>query len=146
MPGFPTEDSRIPLSTALKNAQALAKTVKREAVSIRGEALTSGISWYRAINFQGDLEVYRQDLARNASVPGLAAYAQSQFDDGTIDIVTAYNNMRAEIVACRDWLEANIPVSNVGTFTGNAFVPTQYQPAALAGFVTQLDQLIATID
>lgn len=143
---FPTAAGKAMLAEALRHAQTLAAAVKRDATTQRDRAIVDGLSWTDVIHFHDDLEGYRARLAQRAATPGLAAYAQEQFADPNLDIVTDYNNMHSEIVATRDWLQINIPMGTPGSFVNNVFTPTHYPPAALSAYVTQLNQLIATID
>lgn len=93
----------------------------------------------------GALQVWNKAKA----VPGIAAYAESQYADPAYDVAAAFNAMVAEAQETFDWLIAQWNANAVGYLTlnpdGTRAIQT-FTPAQLAGLVTRMDALVATID
>ena len=91
-----------------------------------------------------------------ASTPGLAAYAQSQVNDPSYDIVAEFTAMRNAMVSARDTLIGMFPKDATGPNGGyvlwqsiNAsgqLVNRTFTAAQLAGAVTQVSAVISAID
>lgn len=79
-----------------------------------------------------------------ASLPGMASYAQTQFGDATYNVTTEYSNMRAALIAVRDWLVTNIP-ANAITVSNGAQVGATYTPAQTAPLLSLVNAASATI-
>lgn len=79
-----------------------------------------------------------------AALPGMAAYAQTQFGSPGYDVAAEYTAMRAALIAVRNWLTSNIP-SNAITITNGAQVGAVYTPAQTAGLKPLVTAAAATI-
>lgn len=151
---FPSSQGSKPetLAQALDRITQAAGLVKQQAQQIRAASLSGPVGANNVITYVGDLADYRDLISRLASTPGLAAYAQAQYNDGTLDIVAAFNTMMTAIDATRSWVNTNFPKDGAGNllekkFDANVRVQLNtFTTAQLAGFRTQLDALIATID
>lgn len=91
-----------------------------------------------------------------AAVPGIVQYAKDQKEDPSLNPVTEFNAMAAEVVTTLDWIRTNAPSDNFGgssyylTFdlpTGNTTRSSvlTFTAAQTTALRTQLDALIATI-
>jgi hypothetical protein len=151
---FPSSIGTTPktLSQALINISALAGDVKAQALRVKADSIAGPISAYTIIQLCGLLADRRDAMASLASTPGINAYAQGEYASPTLDIVSAYNEMVAQIDATRSWITTNFPKSGTGEllsqkFDGNGrIVYNTFSTATLATFRTQIDALIATIN
>ena len=105
------------------------------------------------VSWLGAMASYRETMDQMAAVPGLAAYAQEQYSNGGLNIVTEYNAMAAAIDAARSWVATNFPKAAVTnellerTFDANGrAVSKVFTALQLAALVPLLDTLTASID
>ena len=140
------------LANAWERARQIAGSIKTRAQSARDQSLAGPLGSSAILNFLVMLAESRVLLMRYAAVPGLAAYAQAQVNDPSLNVATEFNNLVAQMDACRDWVIANFPKDGLGYLLAVQFnvegrtVDRQFSTATLAGFRTQLDALIGTID
>lgn len=140
------------LSQALEKITRTAGQVKAAAQQIRAASLTGPTGVNNVITYLGDLADFRDTLARLSATTGLAAFAQAQYSSASLDIAADYTTMLAAIDAVRTWIATNFPKAASGELLEKKFdangrvVLNTFTTAALAGFRTQLDALIATID
>lgn len=86
-----------------------------------------------------------------AATPGLAAYARAQYDDQTYDVVAEFNTMKTAITSAKDTLIAMFPKDASGFILYQTIQPNgsiafrTFTAGQLAGAVTQIDSVIATI-
>ena len=86
-----------------------------------------------------------------AAAPGLAAYAQQQVNNPSLDIVAEYNAMRSAMVAARDNLIGMFPKDGSGfllyqTLNADGSISRRiFTAAQVAPAVTLMDNVIATI-
>lgn len=88
------------------------------------------------------------DAAKNT--PGLAAYAQEQKNNGSLDVAAEFMAVLAAMADVVTWIEANFPKDGSGfllreTWGANGPVDRSFTTAATAGLRTELDALISTI-
>lgn len=140
------------LSRVLDQIAQVMLQVKSSAQQIRSASLSGPIGANNVITYVGDLADNRDRLAALASAPGLAAYAQAQYNNGSLDIAAEFTATLAQIDATRTWIITNYPKAATTnelkekTFDANGrVVLNTFSTASLAGFRTQLDALIATI-
>jgi hypothetical protein len=147
---FPTNLGTNPqsLAEALRLVMRYAGSVKAAAQSIKAASLSGPIGANQVIDYVGELAEQRTTIAALAATTGLAAYAQGQYGD----INTSYTAMVSAIDATRAWVIANFPKAASGEVLekklgadGRVQMNT-FTTAQLAGFRTQLDALIATLD
>lgn len=151
---FPSSAGSKPetLAQALALITTTAGVVKQQAQQIKAASLAGPTSASNVITYAGDLADNRDLISRLAATPGLSAYAQAQYNDGTLDITAAFNAMMTAVDATRSWVNTNFPKDGAGNLLEKKFdaqVRVQlntFTTAQLAGFRTQLDALIATID
>ena len=79
-----------------------------------------------------------------ATLPGMAAYAQTQFGSGTYDVAAEYTSMKNALNAIAAWLKTNIP-ANAITISNGVAVGASYAPAATSPLKTLVDAAAATI-
>jgi hypothetical protein len=83
-----------------------------------------------------------------AALPGLAAYAKTEYADANLDIVAELNAVITACDNCVSWVGTNFPKDANGYLlihkiaNGDIEVRT-FAPAALSGFATQLGALLA---
>lgn len=142
-------------SQALANAYSLIKGrangIRSETVQIRNDSAVGPISAERIIGYTAMLARSKTELAALAAVPGLAAYAQDQESNPSLDIGAEYNTMLTQINATIAWISTNFP-QDAGGYklafqlgADGGLVWRTFPTASLATFRTQLDALAATI-
>lgn len=139
------------LADAYRLLKGRASDVRSQSVSLRAASIAGVVSADRILNYLAMLARSKTEMTTLAVIPGLAAYAQAQENNGTLNITTEYTTMVTQIDATVAWIVANFPqdgsgfklaftMANDGTLAYRTFnTPT------LAGFRTALDALIATI-
>lgn len=145
---FPTLDL---LSDSLIESQRIAKNIKVQAQSLHDASESQNIKRARVLRF---IELLGSGLARLTAirdVPGIGVYAQSQFNDGTLDIAVEFNSLRTQLQSTIDWAAANFPQSGNYVLvdqlnTSGVVTPGVFTPAQTATLRTELLALIATIE
>lgn len=137
---------------AWESARNAASGIKQQAQNLKDRSLAGNVGSSAILGFITYLADQKLRLLQLAAVPGLAAYAQQQVNDPTLDVAAAFNAMVAQLDALRDWVITNFP-KDVGNFllaqqfqADGRTVDRQFSTAALSGFRAQLDALLATID
>ena len=119
--------------------QTCQNNVTGAASGLSGQAISTFYQWlYQA----------GQQMSTYGAVSGIAAYAQQM--SGDANIVSEFTAMTNAITATVAWIQANFPTDSQGfaqfvTLSNGNIVYTVFSAAALSGFVTQLNALIATI-
>lgn len=137
-------------SNALMSIMQMAMYVKgtcNNAIAQLAGNVTPDQIWQMVDNLRAALA----SMNASAAVPGLANYAQAQFNDATYNISTEYTTMVNSINAVINWVVANFPVDTGGfaqaykiNADGSRLV-TQFTPAQTTGLVTALNNCVATI-
>lgn len=143
--------SQITLRQGLEAAmsQALAaKNIAQATVSDLSSTRDANYIFARVDDFRGRLAA----LQSAAAIPGMAAYAQQQLNNGTYDVVTEFNTMISALQAVIAWVVNNFPkevdgflkdttaINADGSRTAASFTSVQ-----TAGWITQLNAFIATV-
>jgi len=107
-------------------------------------ALSVNITADLTIGWVSNLNTVIARLDAGAALPGIQAYAQSQFAQPAYDVAAQYSTMRSSMVAVLTWLQANIPGNSLtvtsGVVTGSTFTPAQTAPLK-----SLIDAAVATI-
>lgn len=155
---FPSLSGSTPhtLEDAWSGLRSVATLVKSQAQSTLSAAQASGVdgnTLSKFCSFLADqlafLNIYGTFLG---AAQGGVAYAQAQVANGALDVVGTFNAMTTAITNTGAWIIANFPkdASNnllFAQFTAQGRVQyTTFTPTQLAGLVTLLQALIATID
>lgn len=151
---FPSTTGTKPdtLANAWEGARGVAAQVKSRAAGLKAQSLAGDVGSSAILDFVTGLADAKVLLTRYAAAPGLAAYAQAQVNDNALDVAASFTAMSTQIDACGAWVIANFPKDGSGYLLAKQFngggrtVDRQFNTASLAGFRTQLDALIATID
>jgi hypothetical protein len=117
--------------------------IRSQAVALRAAAMSAPVSLVTIQQYLKQMQVTRVKMDAAAVMPGLSAYAQTQYGT-SIDIVAEYTAMSNALTAVTTYLLANLPTSVALDGTGADAVVT-YTVAQLAPLVTKLDALIATL-
>lgn len=96
------------------------------------------------------LRTDRARLAQLSATPGIAAYAQSQKNDGTFDIVAEFTAALNAVDNCTSWIQANFPKDANGfllsqTLGSDTTSDRLFSTAALAGLRAVVSAVIAQI-
>ena len=154
MAGFPSTSgsNAISLDVALQQAMSVAAQVKKAAQTLATNA-GNGLGADQVVWWPVYLSTQNALLTQYAAVPGIAAYAQTQLGNATLDIAGTFAAMQAAIVSTIAWITANFPADTNGNLLyvqygsgGAAITYTQFTAGQLTGLVSVLNTLIATIN
>ena len=123
------------------------------AVKDKSNQLNAAVSVARkeALDYANNLADALALFDSLTATPGLLAYARTQEDNATLDLVAEYTAMRTQIVATQDWLVTNFPKDTSNNLSVYAFdVNKRYSnvnltAGQLTAFKAQLTALAATI-
>lgn len=146
---FPASNQN--LADAYRLLKGRANDVRSQSVNLRAQSLAGAVGADRILNYAAMLARSKEEMGLLAATPGLATYAQTQENNGSLNITTEYTTMVAQIDATVAWIVANFPQDGSGfklAFTmanDGTLVYRTFSTATLAGFSTTLDSLISTI-
>ena len=140
------------LQSVLDEINATALRVKANLTTVRNASAAGPIARQQILDVQRDLARGIERLTTLSATPGLAAYAQAQFNNPSLDIAAEFTTMLAAMNSLRDWVFQNFPKDAVSgawlvvTYDANGVV-TQltFTTAQLAEWRTRVDAVLATI-
>lgn len=141
----------VKLADAYRLLTGRAADVRAQSVSLRASSLAGPVAADRILSFAQMLSRSKTEMTTLAALPGMVAYAQAQENNASLNIVTEFNLMIAQVDATVAWIVTNFPQDASGfklAFTlsaAGAPVYRTFDTATLATFRTTLDALIATI-
>ena len=140
------------LGAAYATVQNEARNLRRFAVTAQANLAAGNISANAVISvlthMTGSIAVF--DLI--SAIPGLAAYAQNEENDGGYDVAAEFTAMRIEAIGTRDWILTNFPTAASGEIikdtlqSDGSITVRQFTPAETAGLQSALGLLISTIN
>lgn len=139
------------LANVLEQIASLMVQVKAASIQLRDTSAANSVSANFIVSFLSQLAGQREQMAALVATPGLAAYAQAQYNNPSLDIAAEYAATVAQIDATRTWIVNNFPKDGSGNLLERKFdangrtVFNAFSSASLAPLRTQLDALIATI-
>ena len=148
---FPSSSGSADLDTAWSILRSQATRIKNEAANLRTQALGT-ISAVLVVDLCQLLSSARTSILTASQTSGLEAYARTQINNPSLDLVAAYNAMSAQVTATIDWIRANFPKDDddyllvLTIDVDGVKVWRTFTPAETAGLRTVLDSLVATID
>lgn len=148
---FPSSTTKDSLASAWGLIQGRAAQIKIHAQEISNTSAAGDISAKVIVDYATILADAVVAIDKAAAISGIAAYASAQIGDPTLDVVTEFTNMRAAIVATRNWIIANFPKDANGyllfvSFTADGrYTFRNLTTTQTAGLRTQIAALIATI-
>jgi len=134
----------------LLSAMQQAVFVKQSA-QIAVQLLTGTVTANQVFQIVDNLRSPLQIFAQVAAIPGIAAYAQAQFNDATYDVATEFTNMVNTINAVVNWVVTNFPKDTGGfaqAYTiaaDGSRTPVTFTPTQTAGLTTALNAVINQI-
>jgi len=149
--GFPSINTSPTLDESWREARLLASQVKQNAQD-NATAAANGLNGRTLIGLAAYMSDQYARLGVLGAIPNLAAYAQTQVSNPSLDVATAFNNMRTAMLNVVSWVMTNFPKDGSGNllyqqFTGDGHTSyTTFTSGQLASLVTLLNALIATID
>lgn len=130
-----------------KNQAAWVKGVMQSAVSTLTGTVDANFVFQLVDNVRAAISL----LNRDASVSGMGAYAQAQYNDNTYDVATEFNGMVNALNGVISWVVTNFP-KDTGQFlqaykinADGSRAPATFTPAQTAGLTSALNSAIATI-
>lgn len=154
---FPSTSGTVQQDCAIawNRARAVAGVIKDRATSLKGFSAAGTLTSSQVLDFGTFLADARAVLAQCAGVQGIAAYAQAQINDNTINIATEFLAMTGAADNVAAWLIANFPkTATTNELRAKTWSPDNsgrtvdvvFTAANTAGLRTNLDALIATIN
>jgi hypothetical protein len=142
------------LSEVWSLTRSYVNTIKVRTQNLRNSSAIANVNAVTILEYATALADLKAQLQTIVTAPGLAAYAQEQINNNTINIVTEYNNMITTVDTTITWILTNLPKDGSGYLLITQFAPEnngrtisrQFTPAETAGLRTVLDGLLATID
>jgi hypothetical protein len=140
------------LSSSLANACGQARRVKDIATTLRTASAVGDVPRTNLIFLMQQLSTAIAIWNQTAALSGIAAYAQAQLGNGSLNVATEFTSMVNAATALRDWIFTNFPkdagsgawltgsFNNAGTLTELVFTTAQ-----LAQFRANVDTFVATI-
>ena len=150
---FPSNTGTTPntLDEAWRLARDIAAQVKQTASDYKTNA-AGGLSGRSVLGLSAFMADQFAAFGTLSAIPNIAAYAQTQVNNPSLDVAAAFNAMRTAISNVISWITTNFPKDVNGNllytqFTADGHITyTNFTSGQLAGLVTQLTALIATID
>lgn len=151
---FPSTSGSIPLTleSAWEQARSMAATIKLNANTMLNLIAAGPVSAIQIVPIPGYLLIQKNMLNQFASVSGIAAYAQAQIGNPSLDVAGSFTAMQNAITNVANWILTNFPKDGSGNLlyqkynADGSFAYLSFTQAQLAGLVTVLNALVATID
>ena len=142
------------LAQAWATARSTASSIKSRAQALSTQAAAGNIGSSAILDFATYLADARLVLVKASQTGGIAAYAQAQINDNTLNVAAEFTAMMDGIDGTIAWVVANFPKDGSGFLLARQFqaggtgrtVDRQFTPAQTASLRTTLDALIATIN
>ena len=140
------------LEDALAATRRTATKIKGMTQSLRNRSEVENIPRMDFVRLQQALQQSVDIWDQAATVTGIATYAQEQYTDSGLDLATEYTAMRSTALSLRDWIYNAVPEAASGAAelqilnTSGVLTDLTVSPAQSAGFRTEADAFIATID
>jgi len=97
------------LASSLQEASNIAVRLKGLAQQVRTASAAGDTGRSIYLTLQARLAEGAARWAQIGAVPGIAAYAQEQYGNGSLDVVAEFTTMRNAVLALRDWIFNNFP-------------------------------------
>lgn len=152
---FPASNGQafpLTLDQAWAAARLAAQQIQQQAIALNAQIAAGSVSSQTIVNTASFFANANALLTQYAAVPGLAAYAQQQVNNVSLDVAGTFNAMQAALVASLTWIVSNFPKDGGGNllyaqFNGSGqVVLASFTSSQLSGLATLLTSLIATID
>jgi hypothetical protein len=149
---FPSSSGSADLDTAWSILRSQATRIKNEAANLRNLAAAGPLAAVLVVDLCQLLSSARTSILTASQTSGLEAYARTQINNPSLDLVAAYNAMSAQVTATIDWIRANFPKDDddyllvLSIDVDGVKVWRTFTPEETAGLRTVLDSLVATID
>lgn len=139
------------LDTAWIKARDTAAAVKSQTDFLNGQITAGPVSAQNVVTTASVLANANVVLTSCAAVPGIAAFAQQQVNNASLDVAGAFTAMQNALVAVVTWIVTNFPKDGSSNllaiqFNGSGqLVWSTFTQAQLSGLATLLTALSATI-
>src|ERR1044072_3207956 len=129
------------LSLTLEDIDRQIAEIKRNCTDVKNEAAAGNMPSARILDLYLSLQDKKASLTAAAATPGIAAYAQAQKNNATLDIAAAFSSVLSALDGVLGWIVSNFPKDASGfllakTFSGNTIVDRTFTPTQTAGFRT----------
>lgn len=143
--------SQLRLSQVLDQIAGTMSNTRSYALSRRAEMLAGNVGADRIIDVWEHLKATKARLQSLGATPGIAAYAQAQYDDDTLDLAAEFTAVIAAVNGVTANVESTFPADGSGWLlaakfgAGGTLEYRQFTPAQLATLAGLLNDLAATI-
>lgn len=140
------------LASAYLQIKQTASAVKRHAESAKAKLTTEDVSAGYLLDIIDNMISHKATLDSLVSVAGLAAYAKTQEDDPTYDVVTEYQGFTSDMTAVVLWIKNNFPVDGDGYLLFQTFdadgsrISITFSVSQTTVLRNKLDDLIAAVE
>lgn len=132
-----------------ETVQRTARDLKKYLQDFNTQSLAGPLSANAVIGVMNALIIAKTQNTAAAGVGGLAAYAQEQVNDPTLNVAAEFTSMNDAITLAINWIVANFPANGgyiqKDTLSATGVAVRSFTTAELAGLRTQLSSVIATI-
>lgn len=151
---FPSTSGSVPLTleAAWQQARSVAASVKATANNILALIAAGPVSSIQLVGLPGYMNQQNTILTQCGAVSGIAAYAQAQVGNAGLNVPAAFSAMQTAMTNVSNWVTTNFPKDGSNNLLyqqyngGGNFAYLSFTQAQLAGLVTVLNALVATID
>lgn len=149
---FPSLNDVPNLAQGWTVALSVATQLKAQCNALAAACQAGPVSAQQIVAFPAYLYSCQSQFNTVAGLTGIAAYAQEQIGNASVNIPSVFSAMQTAITSTIAWVLANFPKDGNGNLlyvqfnASGQLVFTNFTPAQLAGFVTVLQALSATID
>jgi hypothetical protein len=148
---MPFPASTLRLAPALDRVAGEMGNLKSYAANRRAAMAAGDVGSNWVLDIWENLFAIKTRLQSYAAIPGIAAYAQEQYGNGSLDIAAEFNSVIAAIDAVRANIQSTFPVDGSGyllarQFGAGVFTERQFtsaQTATLRGLLSNLEATIA---
>lgn len=138
-------------SQAYNQIKSTAWTLRQQCTSIIARLSAENANYEFIHGIYMTVKRAKDSIDAKKTVPGLADYAQAQEDDPAYNVVTEAQAMLATCQAVLNWMDANVPVTNitlkpVSTWSDDGIIISNtFTPAQTASLRTALQTIVDAI-
>ena len=136
------------LFTAMQQAQFIKQQAQSYSALLAAGPVNVSQIFQALDNIRSPLVIFNQV----AAIPGIAAYAQAQFNDPAYNVASEFTAMVNAVQAVIDWVVTNFPKDAQGFIQAyklnadGSRLQTTFTTAQTAGLKTALDAVVAAIN
>lgn len=106
---FPTEAANPSQAEGFRQATSIADTIKKRAESLKQNLQAGDYRIINIVNVARSMDDLSDRLDALKTIPGIAAYAQDQISDPSLDLAAEFNAMQAAVNAFIEAVKTSLP-------------------------------------